>query len=88
MAIKEVNIATIYIDGLKVIKGPYSRDYRGKKVGRKLVKQVPPGYLHFFVEDADGDRVLQCLTKEDFKEKAIFDPNPKGFTDEKEKLSK
>jgi hypothetical protein len=56
-------------------------------VGRRLVRQVPPGFVHFFIEGTEGDKVLMCMKKEEFKEKAIFKPNPKGFTDEKEKLS-
>ena len=50
------------------------------------MKQVPPGFVHFFIEGTEGDRVLMCMRKEEFKEKSVFNPNPKGFTDEKAEL--
>jgi hypothetical protein len=71
-------MAIIYVDGQPVVKGPYSRDYRGKKVGRSLVRQVPRGYLDFFVLDANGNKVKRRLEKEEFQSKAVFKPNPNG----------
>lgn len=60
-------IAIMYVDGQRVMNGPYSNNYRGSKVSRELVAQVPDGYLDFFVKERSSKRwVLKRLKKEEF----------------------
>jgi hypothetical protein len=66
------DIADIYIKGKFVVTGPYSRAYRGGKVASRLVRQVPVGYLDFFVFNKYGEKVRRRLTKEEFSEQAEY----------------